>query len=114
MKKKLMLFILFIFLMMPLSVKANNIIHSIDMDIYIEQDGTAKIKEVWDVNGQDGTEWYKVLNNLDGSEVSNFKVSMDGRELTYKGWEVEESLSQKRGYYGINYTNSGVELCFGK
>ncbi len=114
MKKKLMLFILFIFLMMPLSVKADNIIHSIDMDIYIGQDGTAKIKEVWDVDGQDGTEWYKVLNNLDGSEVSNFKVSMDGRELTYKGWEVEESLSQKRGYYGINYTNSGVELCFGK
>ena len=100
--------------MMPLSVKADNIIHSIDMDIYIEQDGTAKIKEVWDVDGQDGTEWYKVLNNLDGSEVNNFKVSMDGKELTYKGWEVEETLSQKRGYYGINYTNSGVELCFGK
>ena len=114
MKKKLMLFIFFIFLMVPLNVKADNIIYRIDMDVFIDKSGNAQITEIWDVDGDNGTEWYKVINNLDGSELTNFKVSMDGNDLKYKEWDIDESLSQKKGYYGINYTSSGLELCFGK
>lgn len=99
---------------MPISVNASNKIHSIDMDIYLNEDGSANITEVWDVDGEDGTEWYKVMNNLGESKLSNFTVSMDGINLQYKNWNVEQSLQQKRGYYGINYTDSGLELCFGK
>ena len=109
--------ILFLFLMlmlMPITVDATNRIYNIDIDVNIDQDGSANITEVWDVDGSDGTEWYKVMNNLGNSELSNFKVSMDGNNLTYKSWNIDESLSQKRGYYGINYTGSGLELCFGK
>ena len=112
MKKKIFLFL--ILLLCPVFVHADNIIYSIDMDIYLDEFGNAKITEVWDVDGEDGTEWYKVMNNLEGSELSNFKVSMDGNNLNYKNWNINESLSQKKGYYGINYTNSGLELCFGK
>ena len=39
---------------------------------------------------------------------------MDSKPLTYKVWDVDESLSEKKGYYGINYTYNGLELCFGK
>ena len=99
---------------MPISVDAANKIHNIDIDVYVNEDGSANITEVWDVDGSDGTEWYKVMNNLGNMELSDFVVSMDGRELTYKDWNVNESLSQKKGYYGINYTSSGMELCFGK
>ena len=111
--KKIFLFIMFI-LLMPLSVDASNQIYSIDIDVIILEDGTAMITEVWDVDGSDGTEWYKVMNNLGNMELSSFNVMMDGRNLTYKDWNVDESLKQKRGYYGINYTYDGLELCFGK
>ena len=62
-------YILIIFLMMlPICVKADHI-YSIDMDIHIEKDGTANITEVWDVDGSDGTEWFKVINNLGNIRV---------------------------------------------
>ena len=107
-------FFVVLFLLMPLSVGAANKIYDIDIDVNLDKNGTAYITEVWDVDGNDGTEWYKVINNLGNSVLSNFKVSMDGKALTYKNWDVDESLSQKKGYYGINYTNDGLELCFGK
>ena len=103
--KKILLFILLL-LVMPINVRANTI-HSIDIDVYLNQDGSADITEVWDVDGTDGTEWYKVMNNLGNMELSNFTVSMDGRLLQYKNWNVDESLSEKRGYYGNN-KNEGL------
>ena len=111
--KKICLFILML-LVMPLSVDAVNKVHSIDINVYLNEDGSADIIETWDVDGEDGTEWYKVMNNLGKMELSDFVVSMDGRQLTYKEWDINESLDEKRGYYGINYTDSGLELCFGK
>ena len=111
MKKKLLLFMLILFA--PIWVYADHI-YNIDMDIYLEEDGTANITEVWDVQADSGSEWYKQLYNLGTEELSNFKVSMDGRDLQYKSWNVDESLSAKSGYYGINYVSEGLELCFGK
>lgn len=111
--KKIYLFILLL-LVMPLSVNASNKIYNIDIDVYLNKDGSANITEVWDVDGEDGTEWYKVMNDLGNMELSEFTVSMDGKDLEYKSWDVNESLSEKKGYYGINYTSDGLELCFGK
>ena len=111
--KKFMIF-MFLFLLTPLSISAANRIYDIDIDVNLSEDGTAYITEVWDVDGSDGTEWYKVINNLGNSMLSNFFVSMDGKALFYKNWDVNESLAQKKGYYGINYTSDGLELCFGK
>ena len=110
--KKILLFCVLTFIM-PLGVNANTI-HSIDIDVYIDEYGNADITEVWDVSGTDGTEWYKVINNLGNMDLSDFTVSMDGNALSYKVWDIDESLYEKRGYYGINYTGDGLELCFGK
>ena len=112
MKKKIMLF-LFMMLVPILGVKADTI-KKIDMRINILEDGSAEIKEVWNVKASSGSEWYKQMYNLGGMELSNYKVLMDGKELTYKTWNVNENLSQKAGYYGINYVSEGIELCFGK
>ena len=112
MKKKLMLFI-FLLMLCPLYAKADHI-YNIDMDIYLEEDGTARITEIWDVQADSGTEWYKQMYNLGNQELSNFTVSMDGRNLQYKEWNVNESLLEKSGYYGINNVSEGIELCFGK
>ena len=111
MKKKILLFL--IMLLCPFMVKADHI-YNIDMDIYLNEDGTANITEVWDVKADSGTEWYKQLYNLGTQELSDFTVSMDGRQLQEKYWNVDESLSQKSGYYGINRVSEGLELCFGK
>ncbi len=107
-------YILFsLLLLLPFSVKADHL-YNVDMNINIAKDGTASVTETWDVKADSGSEWYKAYNNLQNVEISNFTVSMDGSPLKYKSWEVDETLSQKRGYYGINHTSEGIELCFGK
>ncbi len=112
MKKKILLFL--VFMLCPFWVYADHM-YNVDMDIYLEEDGTAKVTEVWDVKADSGSEWYKAMYNLGTEEVSNYKVSMDGEALTYKeNWDVNGSMIQKRGYYGINYVPEGIELCFGK
>ena len=111
--KKVKLFLFMLFLIIPISVRADHI-YKIDMKIDILNDGTANITEVWDVEATSGSEWYKTMYELGNSELSNFRVSMDGNTLQYKNWDVDESLSEKALYYGINYTSKGIELCFGK
>ncbi len=111
-KKNLLLFI--ILLLFPVLVFAKNDIYSKQAYIYITKDGSAYITETWDVKGEDGTEWYIPLTNLGRSEVLNYSVSMDGEDLKLKDWNINENLNQKAGYYGKNYVDNGVELCFGK
>ena len=108
--KKILFFIISFFSSLSITFAANNI-YNINISVYIDEEGNADIEEVWDVKGSDGTEWYKVLSNLGNSKLSNYEVYMDGSPLTYKKWNVNESLIAKKGYYGIN---KGNELCFGK
>lgn len=111
--KKIKLLFLMILLMIPLSVKADHM-YNVNMKIDILEDGTAKIVETWNVLADSGSEWYKTMYELNNSILTDYKVLMDGNELTYKNWNVDDTISQKSGYYGINYTSKGMELCFGK
>lgn len=111
--KKIKLLIILILMMIPLSVKADHM-YNVSMKIDILEDGTANIKEIWDVRADDGSEWYKTMYELNNSKLSNYKVLMDGKELQYKDWNVDDKINQKSGYYGINYASKGIELCFGK
>lgn len=107
-------YLLFSFLLLiPFSVNADHI-YNVDMKINVDKEGAATVTETWDAKADSGSEWYKAYYNLDDIKISNFEVSMDGKPLKYKEWDVDESLSDKKGYYGLNYTNDGVELCFGK
>ena len=111
--KRFRYILLIVMLFITKNVYADTI-YRVDMDIYLDELGNASIKEVWDVEADSGTEWYKQLYNLGNEELTNFKVAMDGRELTFKPWDVDETMSEKSGYYGINYVDDGLELCFGK
>lgn len=113
MKKVLFLIVTFLFSINI--VNASNHIYSIDITVDVLENGDANIEEVWTVKGSDGTEWYKALGDLGNSSLSNFTVSMDGTPLTYKStWNVNGSLESKKGYYGTNKGDEGLELCFGK
>ena len=114
MKKFKFLLLLIFIMILNVSVYANEI-YSIDVNAYIDKDANAAIEEIWHVKGNDGTEWYKPLRDLGKMELSNFTVSMDGKELTRKSWNINENLREKAGFYGINYPSNGdIELCFGK
>ena len=112
--KKIFYFITLVLFMIPISVRADHM-YRVDMKIDILEDGTANIEEVWDVKADSGSEWYKTMYELNNSKLTNFKVLMDGIELKYEdNWDINGSLNEKSGYYGINNTNRGIELCFGK
>ena len=113
--KKLLILLSLVFVFGYTNVKANTI-YSIDVNTYIDENGNAEITEMWDVEGTDGTEWYHPFRNLSEGhhQITDFTVTMDGNPLTRKSWNINESLSQKAGYYGINYAGNDTELCFGK
>ena len=112
-KIKHILFFFFLMFIFKSNVFADTI-YNLDMNVYLNKDGSANITEIWDVQADSGSEWYKQLYGLGNQEISNFKVYMDDRALTYKEWDVDQSISQKSGYYGINRVSEGIELCFGK
>ena len=114
MKKIKYLIVLFgLFMFLPLTAKADTI-SELNMDINVLEDGSADIVENWYVKADSGSEWYKQYKNLKNMEISNFTVSMDGNQLQQKTWDVDEGMSEKAGYYGINKISDGIELCFGK
>ncbi len=102
--------LLFIF---PLIVKANSI-SKIDMNIYIDDNGTAHITETWSANLSQGTEGYKPYYNLGNANITNFKVSENDKDYTFNDyWNTNDSFSEKAYKNGINYISNGIELCWG-
>ena len=97
----------------PLIVKANSI-SSIDMDIYLDDNGTAHVTETWRANLNQGTEGYKPYYNIGNAKITNFKVSENGQTYTYNDyWNTNASFSEKAYKNGINYLYNGLELCWG-
>ena len=113
-KKISYLVVLLVTMFIISGVKANSI-DKIDMDVYIDTNGTAHIKEVWEVYLKEGTEGYKPYSDLGISKVTNFKV-VDDTEREYEElstWNTKASFNEKAYKSGINYTKDGLELCFG-
>ena len=109
-KPCLLLITLFAF---PLIVKANSI-DNIDMNIYVDKEGTAHVTETWSANLNQGTEGYKPYYNIGDANITNFKVSEADREYTYTdNWDTDLSFDEKAYKNGINYVNNGLELCWG-
>lgn len=109
---KKIIFTLVLFLV-PSIILANEI-SNIDMNIYVDNNGTAHVTEEWTAELNEGTEGYKPYYGLGESEISNFKVSMNGTEYTYNSnYNINASFDEKKYTNGFNYVNDGVELCFG-
>ncbi len=113
MKRILSYVILLVFLLIPISIKANSI-SNINMDIYLDNNGTAHITETWSANLNEGTEGYKPYYNLGNAKITNFKVKENGRTYNYEDyWNTNDDFENKAYKNGINYISDGVELCWG-
>ena len=113
--KKLVKYLLFLvcLIVCPIVVKANSI-SKIDMDIYLDKNGTAHVTETWSANLSSGTEGYKPYYNIGNAKITNFRVSENGKEYSYSDyWNTNASFSEKAYKNGINYISNGLELCWG-
>lgn len=114
MKKINYLLITFILLFMSITLVSANEINRIDVTLTLDENGNGHIKEVWDVDLDKGTELYKPMGDMGNSVITNYTVDMDGMPFTYQNnWDTERSMNAKAYSNGINYTDDGIELCFG-
>lgn len=90
-------------------------VSSIDIDVLLSEDGSALVREVWDVEIYYGTEWYLERANLGDIRISGLQVS-DETGLTYDNigeWDINRSMIGKAGRCGIVSKRDGCELCWG-
>lgn len=108
---KKIIFILTVFLV-PSIVMANEI-KDINMNIYIDSEGTAYVTEIWDVTASEKTEFYKQYKNLFNSNIIDYRVSMNEKDFELVDWDIDKSFNEKAYKCGYNYIEDGTELCFG-
>ena len=90
-------------------------IKDIDITVTLTEDGSAHIKEVWNVVVASGTEWYLVRDNLGDIEISDLAVTDEkGHKFVNEGsWNVDRDITSKARKCGLHKTYSGYEICWG-
>lgn len=95
-------------------INMNAQVRDVDITVRLNHDGSAHVTEVWDLNADRGTEWYLVRYNLGDIQISDLKVSENGREfITESSWNTERSIEAKAGRCGIAHVSQGCEICWG-
>lgn len=104
-----------LFVLLPVLVFAEDF-KSIKIDADIDEDGVARVKEVWQINedNKDYTERYKRIENLQGIKIENFSLNALGRDFTEKmPWDLDASFEDKAYHYGRIDKEDQVELTWG-
>lgn len=117
MKKKnfLFFFFLIVFCMIPGWASADRI-DSIAIEAELLPNGDLYVKEVWEAEAEDGTEFFIPIQALNHMQIEDFKVSdEEGPYQALEPWDIRGSLADKARKYGIHDLGSeGLELCWGK
>lgn len=114
--KKLNLVIYTIILSLLLIVKVNaESIKEITMDIYVDNEGNAKIQEIWKGKFDKNTELYHPYFNLGNSKITMDSVYDDlGNTYTINdNWNIKASFASKAKRFGIYKDGSEVDICWG-
>ena len=109
-------FLLIILIDLALQAKAGPLLHSINIDATLNDNGSADIVDtrIMDIDEQ-GTECYIVISNMEGSLIKNFSVT-DERGVEYvkmQNWNTGLSREEKNDHCGIIEKVDGYELCWG-
>lgn len=116
MKKLLRHVIIVFFAWISVSVPAfaANKVNTIDIQAVISKDGSMNITQSWDGSFEEGTESYIPMSAPDYLTISDLKVSdQNGAYETVPEWNIDWSFDEKARKCGVNYTDSGYEICFG-
>ncbi len=94
---------------------AQNKVHDVDVTVTLATDGSAHIREVWDMTLSRGTEVYLGRENLGDISILDLTVSDDQGETytTDKRWDTDRSFERKKNHCGLNPTSEGYEICWG-
>ncbi|MBQ7622166.1 MAG: DUF2207 domain-containing protein [Bacteroidales bacterium] len=95
---------------------AANVVNDLNITVNLQKNGTAVIKEVWDVDIDEGTEWYLVRSNLGDIRISSLQVSDEnGRRFAFEQgeWDSNRSIEEKAFKCGVITKSGGCELCWG-
>ena len=103
---------------------SNNIINKISMDIYIDNNGNAKVIEIWDCNIKDGTylsHTYSYLQMLSNSFTNDNKFTIIDLKVNENNnyfqnvtsWNVESTLSDTNNKCAIIETLNEYTIYWG-
>lgn len=96
------------------SYAQEHVVRSIGISVNLSDDGSARVREVWDLSVNQGTEWYLVRDNLGDISIDSLAVSDNGIAFRNLGfWDTGMSFEQKAGCCGILRKSNGCELCWG-
>ena len=90
-------------------------LEKINMDVHVRSDGSAHIVEKWNIDVDEGTEIYKVYENMGKSKISHLKVE-DENGYRYRDigrWDIDASKEEKDGRSGLVVDGDHYEICFG-
>ena len=114
--KRLLSFLTVLLLLIPTAVDASSKqITNIDVNCQIDQNGTATIVERWDMEVSEGTEGYKIFNEMGDQPITLIGVT-DDRGVSYKNigtWDSNVSRESKINKCGLIKEGSHYELCYG-
>ena len=97
-------------------VSAGPSLRNLDIHVDLRDNGDAEITETWQISvDNEKTEWYIVIDNLEGSTITDFYVTDEtGQKYTNVGdWNVNRSREWKTNKCGIVRKSNGCELCWG-
>jgi len=111
---KKILFLIFCFFASFTVVNASSV-DSVDMNIVLDEYGTATITETWKADVNQGTEGWHPYYNLGNSTIEVVSASMDGMPFTVENnWNENSSLSDKAYKTGVYYVDGNeVDVVFG-
>lgn len=111
---------LVLFLILSLILPVNKVLadrhtlEDIEILVYVNKDGSARITEKRNAYLIEGTENYIVIGNLGDSKITDFQVKEDGELYDYvEDWDIDASRQSKSYKNGIIETSNGYELSWG-
>ena len=118
MMRRLQAFLSVVLLLLPaLPSPAQSRVDSVRVDVELQDDGSAYIRETWTIDVADNiTEWYLGKENLGRMTISDFAVTDETGTQYYReggNWDIHRSRKDKAYRCGIVQKSDGCELCWG-
>lgn len=89
-------------------------LNQLNINVFIDENGSARITEYRKSNLSEGSENYIVINNTQDSKIIDFSVEENGRLYeSIDNWDVNASREAKAFKNGIIKTKYGYELAWG-